>query len=92
MEPTIIISERVVPHASRTQCESRDDEGAYRNRVQAVPEKGKANKALVQFLAKRLRIGRGRITLISGETARTKRLEIQGLTESEIDVRLLEQM
>ncbi|MGY8690755.1 MAG: DUF167 domain-containing protein, partial [Verrucomicrobiales bacterium] len=67
------IAIRVIPNASRTRCEERNEDGVYKIRIQAVPEKGKANKALVQFLAKQLGVPRNKVTLVSGETARNKR-------------------
>ncbi len=47
-------------------------------RVTAVPEKGKANKALVALLSKTLKIPKTAITVVSGETARQKILRIKG--------------
>jgi uncharacterized protein (TIGR00251 family) len=83
------IAIRVIPNASRTRCEERNEDGVYKIRIQAVPEKGKANKALVQFLAKQLGVPRNKVTLVSGETARNKRVRIEGLTDREIEQRFL---
>jgi uncharacterized protein (TIGR00251 family) len=83
------IAIRVIPNASRTRCEERNEDGVYKIRIQAVPEKGKANKALVQFLAKQLGVPRNKVTLVSGETARNKRVRIEGLTVREIEQRFL---
>lgn len=47
-------------------------------RVRAVPEKGKANVALIALLADRLDWPRSAISLESGDTNRLKRLRIQG--------------
>lgn len=47
-------------------------------RVSAVPEEGKANKALIAFLAKSLKLPKSAIHLISGGTSRKKRLRIDG--------------
>lgn len=47
-------------------------------RVRAVPEKGKANAALIALLAKRLDWPRSAILLESGDTNRLKRLRIIG--------------
>jgi len=46
---------------------------AYTN---TVPEKGKANKALIAMLAKRLRLSKQIFSLISGETEHCKRIYI----------------
>lgn len=48
-------------------------------RVSAAPENGKANDALIRLLAKKLRVGSSRVQIVSGETARTKIIEVQGL-------------
>lgn len=44
--------------------------------VTAAPEKGKANAALIRFLAKQLGVGRAAVRIVSGETSRRKRVEI----------------
>lgn len=46
--------------------------------VTAVPEKGKANVALVKMLAKRLGVPPASISLVAGEASRLKRLRITG--------------
>ena len=90
MTDKVDIAVRVISSASATRCESRDHEGVYKIRVvQAVPEKGKANKALVRFLAKQLGVGRNSVELLSGETGRHKRLGIHGLTDEEVQARPL---
>lgn len=48
-------------------------------RVRAVPEKGKANVALIALLSKRLDWPRSAILLESGDTNRLKRLRITGV-------------
>ena len=55
-----------------------DGNSFVKARVSAVPEDGKANKALVALLAKKLRIPKGCISFVSGETARKKILRIDG--------------
>lgn len=47
-------------------------------RMRAVPEKGRANDALIALLAKRLDWPRSAILLESGDTNRLKRLRIIG--------------
>ena len=47
-------------------------------RVSAVPEKGRANQALIAFLAKKLGLAKSKLSLISGETQRKKILRIDG--------------
>lgn len=47
-------------------------------RVSAVPEKGKANKAMITTLAKTLGLPKSALELLSGDTARQKILRIDG--------------
>ncbi len=70
-----IINCKVIPSASRNGF------GGVRNgelvvRVNAPPEKGKANKELIKFLAKSLGIGRSALSLVSGDTSRNKRVSV----------------
>lgn len=46
--------------------------------VTAVPEKGKANQALIELLAKILHLPKTSIRVSGGETQRLKTLEIEG--------------
>ncbi len=49
-----------------------------RVRVTAVPDKGKANAAVMGLLAKTLGVPKSAVTLVSGETARLKTIAIEG--------------
>lgn len=77
---------RVTPNAGRDAIdgvESRDDGSAVlRIRVNAVPDKGKANAAVIALLAKTLSVPKSSVTLVSGETARQKTLRIANATEA----------
>ncbi len=73
---------RVTPNAGTDRiegAEQRDDgTSVLRLRVKAVPDKGKANAAVIALLAKTLGIPKSAITLISGDTARLKTLRLAG--------------
>ncbi|WP_312947010.1 DUF167 domain-containing protein [Agrobacterium sp.] len=74
------LSVRLTPNGGRDVLEkletSADDDVVLKARVSAVPENGKANKALIALLAKSLRVPKSTISFISGETARKKILRI----------------
>lgn len=76
------ITVRVVPKASRATVggvESGADGQAYlKVRVTVKPENGKANTAVRKLLAKSWGLAPGRITIVSGTTARNKVLEVEG--------------
>lgn len=75
---------RVTPNAGRDLiegAETRDDgSSVLRLRVKAVPDKGKANAAVVAMLSKALGVPRSRISVVAGETARLKTVAIAGDT------------
>ena len=77
-----MLSLRVTPNAGRDSVdgvEVRDDGSTVlRLRVKAVPDKGKANAAVIALLAKSLGIPKSAIALVSGETARLKTLRLAG--------------
>ena len=76
------LSVRLTPNGGRDAIDGvetgADGEAYLKARVSAVPEKGKANKALIALLAKRLSIPKSSLSLISGDTARKKILRIDG--------------
>mgnify|MGYP002723430092 CR=1 FL=1 len=53
-------------------------------RVASPPVDGAANAALTAFLAKTLKIPRSAVRLASGETARLKRLELDGVDADDL--------
>ncbi|MEH7867723.1 DUF167 domain-containing protein [Rhizobium laguerreae] len=73
---------RLTPNGGRDALDGIEADGKgeafLKARVTAVPEKGKANKALILLIAKSLRIAKSSVSLISGETARKKILRIDG--------------
>ena len=73
----------VQPGASKTQIAGMHD-GLTKVRVAAAPVDGAANQALVEFVAKRLRIPKSRIRVVSGLTSRRKVLEIDGVSQDAI--------
>ncbi len=46
-------------------------------RLNAVPEDGKANKALIAFIAKKTRIAKSYLSLASGHSHRNKNIQIE---------------
>jgi uncharacterized protein (TIGR00251 family) len=56
--------------------------------VRAPPEKGKANKELEALLARFFGVGKRDVSVISGLTSRSKRLQFKGLTEEACGAKL----
>ena len=78
---------RVVPGAPRDGIVGRHGE-AWKVRVTAPPEDGRANDAVVRFLADTLGVARGDVTLVAGHGSRDKVVELTGIGADEADRRL----
>jgi uncharacterized protein YggU (UPF0235/DUF167 family) len=70
---------RVSPGSSRTAVIGRYLDG-WKLSVAAVPERGKANVEIVRLLADVLALPRRQIAIVTGHSARTKIVEVDGLT------------
>jgi uncharacterized protein (TIGR00251 family) len=53
--------------------------GALKLEVQAPPDRGKANSAVLDLLAGVLEVRRSAVALVSGQTSQDKVVEIQGI-------------
>jgi uncharacterized protein len=78
---------RVAPGAARAAVVGRHGE-AWKVRVAAPAEAGRANDAVVKLLAETLAVPRTSVTLVSGHGARDKIVELAGVDPREIDRRL----
>jgi uncharacterized protein (TIGR00251 family) len=76
----LLLAVRLTPNGGRDALEgvemTADGQAHLKARVTAVPEKGRANKALVALLSKALKVPKTAISVVSGETARQKILRI----------------
>ncbi len=79
------ISVRLTPKAARNEIKgwvaNADGQPFLKVSVTTVPEKGKANAALIALLSKSWKIPKRNITIIHGEIARTKTLLIKDFPE-----------
>jgi len=73
---------KVVPAGSKTSIE-----GIYGDmlkvKLSAAPEKGKANEALLEFLAERLGVKRKFVKIVSGLTSKVKQVAIERMSQQE---------
>jgi len=86
-EPTTRLRIRVSPGARTTELVGRQGE-AWKVRVAAPPERGRANDALLKLLAQRLGVPRSELELVAGGSGRDKIVELRGLGADEADRRL----
>lgn len=78
---------RVAAGATRTELAGRYGH-AWKVRVGAARERGRANEAVLQLLATELRLPRASLSVVSGRTGRDKVIELQGIDAAEAERRL----
>ena len=83
----VLISVRVQPKASRNAVIGVHGD-ALKVAVTAPPEKGKANTAVAGTLARALGVRRSQVTLVAGDTSRSKTFRIEGIGPVEARAKL----
>jgi uncharacterized protein (TIGR00251 family) len=78
---------RVAPGATRAGVVGRHGD-AWKVRVTAPAEGGRANDAVVRLLAETLALPRTSVTLVSGHSARDKIVQLAGVEPGDIERRL----
>jgi len=73
----LMLNVKVIPNAGGSRAAGVRN-GELLVRVGAQPERGKANKELMRFLARELNLPRTAVELAAGETSRHKRVLLPG--------------
>lgn len=74
---------QIQPNAKKTEVVGVLDD-ALKIKLAAQPIEGKANEALVKWLAGALGVSRSAVTLTHGQTNKKKLLEVAGVTVEEV--------
>jgi uncharacterized protein len=82
-----ILPVRAQPGARRNAVQG-EVAGALKIAVTAPPDKGKANRALVETLQDVLGMKASQIELLSGPTSRQKKFLIRGVSKPELEAKL----
>ncbi|MCA9039199.1 MAG: YggU family protein, partial [Planctomycetaceae bacterium] len=82
----VILSLKVSPKARKNGITGTHD-GQLKVSVTAVPEKGKANTAVLKLLATKLQTSRSQLEIIRGETSPQKQLLVREMTSEELSSR-----
>ncbi len=77
---SIILEVKVLPNSSRNKIVGEFN-GALKIAVNAPPEEGKANKAIIDLLSAILDIPKKNIQILSGQTNSHKKIKILGITK-----------
>ncbi len=84
---SVLLPVKVVPGASRTRFMGEWD-GRAKLAVAAPPEQGKANRALIVFLARLLDVPKRHIAVVSGHASPIKTIRIDHATTVMIHAKL----
>src|SRR5437868_7812182 len=83
----VILPVRAQPGASNNAVRGEQN-GMLKVSVTQIAEKGKANKALAETIAKGLGLKKSQVELLSGETQAQKKFLIRGISREELQARL----
>ncbi len=67
---------KVIPKSSKTELAGYLPDGTWKIKIAAAPEKGKANRELIEFLAAHFGVAKSRVRIMSGETSQLKRIHV----------------
>ena len=66
---------KIHPQAKENKIQAKMQDGTYKISLTAVPENGKANEALIEFLSKETHLPKKQIHLLNGHTSRIKTIQ-----------------
>ena len=83
----VVLRIRAQAGARSNQIRGSQD-GALKVAITQVAEKGKANKAILELLAKQLDLRKSQLEIISGETSSQKQVLVRDISLEELTLRL----
>jgi len=87
----IILPVRAQPGARRAGI-TGEHSGMLKVAVNAAPDKGKANQAILELLCDELSLSRSQVELVSGATSRTKQFLVCDITADELARRIAQRL
>ena len=88
----ITLAIRVFPGSKKDEITAVMEDGRVKVRLTATPIEGKANRALVQYLAGILRIPASNIVIVAGTKSRNKIVSINGLDSNPAEELILDHL
>lgn len=73
----MILRVKVIPRSAKTEIAGKLADGTLKIKIAAPPERGRANQALIEFLAEHFQLPRSAISIASGETSTLKLVRIR---------------
>ena len=78
----ITIKLKISPNASKNEIIKNENE--LKIKITAQPIENKANKALIEFLSKKLKIAKSNIEIVKGETSKEKTLLFKNVSSDKM--------
>ncbi len=75
-EGRLALQVRVIPKSPRSEWAGAMEDGAWKVRLAAVPEKGRANEELIRFLAAEFGLRRAQVEIVAGHTNQRKQVRL----------------
>ena len=80
----LLLNLKISPNASKNEM-IKTDEGILKVKITAQPIDGKANKALIEFLSKQLKVPKSAFEIVKGQTGKDKTFLIRSKEQAVID-------
>ncbi len=84
----VALTIRVTPRARKNSLAGILEDGTLRVRVAAPPVEGKANAALIEYLAEILGVRKSRIEVVAGTRGLDKIVSVVGMTSGQAEERI----
>ena len=81
-ENSLIIKLKISPNASKNEIINKD--GEIKVKITAQPIENKANRALIEFLSKNLKIAKSNIEIVKGETSKEKTILFKNISSDKM--------
>jgi uncharacterized protein len=75
---------RVLPRSSRNQI-AGVSEGVLKIKLTAPPVEGAANEMLIEFLSDKLKIAKSKISIVRGQSSKSKTVMASGIYAAELN-------
>ena len=81
-ENSLVIKLKISPNASKNEIIRNETE--IKVKITAQPIENKANKDLIEFLSKKLKISKSNIEIVKGETSKEKTLLFKNISSDKM--------
>ena len=85
----VAITVRVIPRSSQNEIAEILPDGTIKIRLTSIPDEKELNRALLEFLAKILGVGKNQLEVVAGFNGRDKLVTIIGIDTNTVQKRVM---